>query len=436
MLQKFQNHLLHNFQFLSGKKILLATSGGKDSMVMLHLFQQLDYEIGIAHCNFQLREMESFEDQNFIQEYAAANDIPVFITQFDTKAFAEDYKVSTQVAARELRYNWFYELLETEKFDYILTAHHADDNLETFLINLSRGTGLEGLTGIPEQNDRVIRPLLAFSQEEMEEYAKLNNIQWREDSSNASDKYLRNKIRHHLVPMLKELNTNFLSSFHKTQTYLQEAQVMVEDASIMIYQQVAKQEDDTIYFDLKKLRKLPNYKSYLHQWLKEFGFSAWDDIYDLVESQSGKNVFSPEYRLLKDRDSLILSSINFVNEKEEYAIDENQKEVNIPLNLLFCKVADISLTTNSAIFVDADKLQFPLVLRHWNEGDSFQPFGMNGKSKKVSKLFKDEKLSLLEKENSWLLCSNEDIVWIIGLRQDERFRIENTTKNILKIQLE
>lgn len=436
MLQKFQNHLLHNFQFLSGKKILLATSGGKDSMVMLHLFQQLDYEIGIAHCNFQLREMESFEDQNFIQEYAAANDIPVFITQFDTKAFAEDYKVSTQVAARELRYNWFYELLETEKFDYILTAHHADDNLETFLINLSRGTGLEGLTGIPEQNDRVIRPLLAFSQEEMEEYAKLNSIQWREDSSNASDKYLRNKIRHHLVPMLKELNPNFLSSFHKTQTYLQEAQVMVEDASIMIYQQVAKQEDDTIYFDLKKLKKLPNYKSYLHQWLKEFGFSAWDDIYDLVESQSGKYVFSPEYRLLKDRDSLILSPINFVNEKEEYSIDENQKEVNIPLNLTFCKVADISLTTNSAIFVDADKLQYPLILRHWNEGDSFQPFGMNGKSKKVSKLFKDEKLSLLKKENSWLLCSNNQIVWIIDLRQDERFRIENTTKNILKIQLE
>ena len=436
MLQKFQNHLLHNFQFLSGKKILLATSGGKDSMVMVHLFQQLDYKIGIAHCNFQLREMESFEDQNFVQEYASANDIPVFITQFDTKAFAEDYKVSTQVAARELRYNWFYELLETEKFDYILTAHHADDNLETFLINLSRGTGLEGLTGIPEQNDIVIRPLLAFSQEEMEEYAKLNNIKWREDSSNASDKYLRNKIRHHLVPMLKELNPNFLSSFHKTQTYLQEAQVMVEDASIMIYQQVAKQEDDTIYFDLKKLKKLPNYKSYLHQWLKEFGFSAWDDIYDLVESQSGKYVFSPEYRLLKDRDSLILSPINFVNEKEEYFIDENQKEVNIPLNLTFCKVADISLTTNSAIFVDADKLQFPLVLRHWNEGDSFQPFGMNGKSKKVSKLFKDEKLSLLEKENSWLLCSDDQIVWIIGLRQDERFRIENTTKNILKIQLE
>ena len=436
MLKKFTKHLFDNLNFLCGKRILLATSGGKDSMVMVHLFQQLDYQIGIAHCNFQLRGMESFEDQNFVQDYAAAHDIPVFTTQFDTIAFAEDYKVSTQVAARELRYNWFYELLETEKFDYILTAHHADDNLETFLINLSRGTGLDGLTGIPEQNDKVVRPLLAFRQEEIEEYAKLNTIQWREDSSNASDKYLRNKIRHHLVPLLKELNPNFLSSFHKTQTYLQEVQVMAEDASIMIYQQVAKQENDTIYFDLKKLQQLPNYKSYLYQWLKEFNFTAWEDIYDLVESQSGKYVFSPEYRLLKDRDFLILSPIDLMNSNDKYYIQKNQSEVNIPLKLSLCKVADISNVSNKTIFVDADKIQYPLVLRRWNEGDVFQPFGMNGKSKKVSKLFKDEKLSLLDKENVWTLCSDNAIVWIIGIRQDERFKIDTATNNILKIQLD
>ena len=434
MLQKFQSHIFQNFPFLSGKKLLLATSGGLDSMVMVDLFRKLSFEIAIAHCNFQLRGVESFEDQNFVQHYAEANEIKLFVTQFDTEAFAKDYKLSTQVAARELRYNWFYELLETEKFDYVLTAHHADDNLETFLINLVRGTGLDGLTGIPAQNENVIRPLLLFSRQEIEQYAKENNIDWREDSSNASDKYLRNKIRHNLVPILKELNTDFLSSFHKTQVYLQESKTMVEDASIMVYQQVAKESGKDIHFDLNKLQQLPNYKSYLYQWLREFGFLAWEDIYDLVESQSGKQVFSNEFRLLKNRGFLILSPINIEDKKEEYYIFKDQKEIDSPLNLSFSKVADIGIGSNRAIFVDEDKLHFPLVLRRWKEGDSFQPFGMEGKSKKVSKIFKDEKLSLIDKENTWLLCSDDTIVWIIGIRQDERFKIEKTTKNRIQIQ--
>jgi tRNA(Ile)-lysidine synthase len=227
-----------------------------------------------------------------------------------------------------------------------------------------------------------------------------------------------------------------MSSFQKTQNYLQEAQTMVEDASIIVYQQVAKQEGDAIYFDLKQLKRLPNYKSYLYQWLNEFGFKAWDDVYDLVESQSGKQVFSTDYRLLKDRDSLILSPLNLENENQEYLIETPQEQINIPLNLSFSKVAEISIGSNTTIFVDEDKLQFPLVLRHWREGDSFKPFGMEGKSKKVSKLFKDEKLSLIEKENTWLLCSNNQIVWVLGIRQDDRFKIDNTTKNLLKIQIE
>ena len=434
MLQKFQSHIFQNFPFLSGKKLLLATSGGLDSMVMVDLFHKLSFEIAIAHCNFQLRGVESFEDQNFVQHYAEANEIKLFVTQFDTEAFAKDYKLSTQVAARELRYNWFHELLETENFDYVLTAHHADDNLETFLINLVRGTGLDGLTGIPAQNENVIRPLLLFSRQEIEQYAKEDNIDWREDSSNASDKYLRNKIRHNLIPILKELNTDFLSSFHKTQVYLQESKTMVEDASIMVYQQVAKESGEDIHFDLNKLQQLPNYKSYLYQWLREFGFSAWDDIYDLVESQSGKQVFSNEFRLLKNRGFLILSPINIEDKKEEYYIFKDQKEIDSPLNLSFSKVADIGIGSNRAIFVDEDKLHFPLVLRRWNEGDTFQPFGMEGKSKKVSKIFKDEKLSLIDKENTWLLCSDDKIIWIIGIRQDERFKIEKTTKNRIQIQ--
>jgi tRNA(Ile)-lysidine synthase len=433
MLLKLQNHLSKSFPFLKDKKLLLATSGGIDSMIMLHLFQKLNYNIAIAHCNFQLRGLESFGDQQFVQDYASNNNIPAFITHFDTENFAKDYKLSTQIAARELRYNWFYELLETENFDFILTAHHADDNLETFLINLTRGTGLEGLTGIPEQNEQIIRPLLPFSRSEIEEYAKENSILWREDSSNASDKYLRNKIRHDLVPILKELNPNFLDSFQKTQNYLQEAQIMVEDATIMIYQQVAKEENGFITFDLKKLTQLPNYKSYLYQWLREYDFTAWEDIYSLVESQSGKQIFSKNYRLLKDRDFLILKEIQEL-ENDTYNIEKDQKEVKIPLNISICKVNDISTPKNTIIFVDEDKLQFPLAIRKWNEGDSFYPSGMNGK-KKLSKYFKDEKMSLIEKENTWLLCSKNQIVWIIGKRADQRYITNKTTTNIIQLEL-
>jgi tRNA(Ile)-lysidine synthase len=435
MLEQLENHLQNNFHFLKGKKLMLAVSGGLDSMVLLHLFQQLGYEIVVLHCNFQLRGMESFGDQQFVKEYTLQNSISFFFTQFDTEAFAKDYKLSTQVAARELRYSWFYEQLNTQKGDYILTAHHADDNLETFLINLSRGTGLEGLNGIPAQNDTIIRPLLPFTRQEIEEYAAENKLAWREDSSNASDKYLRNKIRHQLIPILKELNPHFMSSFEKTQHHLQEAQELVVDAAVMVYQQVAKKEGNLIYFDLNQLLKLPNYSSYLYQWLKEFGFTAWDDIYDLVECQSGKQVFAPEFRLLKNRDFLILSPLTLDTKAQEYLIEDTQSKVNFPLNLSFETVARFEESSKFVIFVDKDKLKFPLTLRHWNEGDFFLPFGMEGKSKKVSKLFKDEKLSLIEKENIWLLCSDNQIVWIVGLRQDNRFKIDSTTKNILKIKI-
>lgn len=434
MLGQFENHISNHFPFLQGKKLLLAVSGGLDSMVLVHLFQQLNYEIVVLHCNFQLRGLESFEDQQFIQEYSNTNAIPFVFTQFDTEAFAADFKVSIQVAARELRYSWFYEQLAIQKGDFILTAHHADDNLETFLINLSRGTGLEGLTGIPAQNEKVIRPLLSFSRQQIEVYASVNKLKWREDSSNASDKYLRNKIRHHLVPLLKELNPNFISSFEKTQSFLSEAQDLVDDAAIMVYQQVAREEGEDIYFDLGRLLQLPNYSSYLYQWLKEFGFTAWDDIYELVDGQSGKQVVAPYFRLIKDRDCLILSPLPSQDNQQEFEIESVESKVKFPLNLVFSIVSKIGVASNSTIFVDQDKLVFPLTLRHWNEGDVFQPFGMEGKSKKVSKLFKDEKLSLIDKEKVWLLCSNNQVVWVVGIRQDERFKIDPNSKKLLKIE--
>jgi tRNA(Ile)-lysidine synthase len=435
MISRLQNHLSGSFSFLLNKKLLLAVSGGVDSMVLADLFRLLPFEIAIAHCNFNLRDKESAGDQHFIENYAVKNKIPIFVAQFDTLTFATDYKLSIQVAARQLRYNWFYELLENENFDYVLTAHHADDNLETFLINLSRGTGLEGLTGIPPQNDKIIRPLLVFSRGEIENYAEANHIQWREDSSNASDKYLRNKLRHQVVPVFKELNPSLLDSFQNTVQYLGQAQSLVDDASRIIYRKVVTEEDNQKRINMVELLQLPNYRAYLQQWLKPFGFSAWDDIYDLANSQSGKQVFSENFRVLKDRDCLILCPKNIENEYEEYLIQEGQKVVNFPLKLSFCKVTGISGISNTTIFVDAGKLQFPLVLRKWKTGDVFQPLGMGGRSKKVSKLFKDEKLSLIEKEKTWLLCSAEKIVWIIRIRQDERFKVEKENHNILKIAL-
>lgn len=435
MISKFQKHLSQNLSFLTNKRLLLAISGGIDSMVMLDLFKKSGFEIAIAHCNFQLRGQESKGDQAFIEKYSEENNIPLFITQFDTKAFAEDFKLSIQVAARELRYKWFYELLESNHYDYVLTAHHADDNIETFLINLSRGSGLEGFTGIPIQNDKTVRPLLNFGREEILNYARQHAIKWREDSSNASDKYLRNKIRQEIVPVLKSLNPNLLPSFQNTVENLQQAMSLVDDASRIVYRKVVLDEENQKKINLKELLQLPNYKAYLYQWLNPFGFKAWNDIYNLVGSQSGKQIFSEGFKLLKDRDHLILSPQGAIDKNEKYLIENNEKEVNFHIKLSFCKVSTASNASNKTIFVDQNKLKYPLVLKRWEEGDVFYPLGMNGKSKKVSKFFKDEKFSLIEKENTWLLCSDNQIVWIVGIRQDERFKIETTTKQIVQIAL-
>ena len=434
MLEKLQLHLNTNFPFLKGKRLFLAVSGGMDSIVLLQLFHQLNYEIAVLHCNFSLRNLESDGDEEFVKYYCESKKIPLFVQKFDTKQFAEDAKLSIQVAARKLRYDWFYEQLADENFDYILTAHHLDDSLETFLINLTRGTGLEGLTGIPAQNDKIIRPFLPFSRVEIEKYIQENNLQWREDSSNASDKYFRNKVRHAIVPVLKELNPNLLSSFQNTIENLQQAQSLVEDASKLVFQIVVQEEANQLKFNLIELLKLPNYAAYLYQWLKDFGFTAWEDIYDLVTAQSGKQVFSESHILLKDRDFLILYAKEIHSDMEEYFIPKELQEVKVPLKISFCNINDISNTNSNCIFVDEDFLQFPLTIRKWEEGDYFYPLGMLGK-KKLSKYFKDEKMSLIDKSNQWLLCSDNQIVWVIGKRQDERFKITENTNHKLQIKL-
>ncbi|HLA55579.1 MAG TPA: tRNA lysidine(34) synthetase TilS [Flavobacterium sp.] len=433
MLEKFQKYLSQNLSFLKDKKLLLAISGGVDSMVMAELFKSLGYDISIAHCNFNLRGSESDSDTDFVKNYAGANNLKIHITHFDTNAFAKDNKLSIQLAARQLRYLWFQELLEKYQLNFVLTAHHADDNLETFLINFSRGTGIEGLTGIPQQNGNIIRPLLVFSRSDIENFANENGIGWREDSSNASDKYLRNKIRHDIVPALKSLNPNFIDAFNDTSNHLQQAKSMVDDASVLVRKEVVIEKEDKLIFKIFDLKRLPNYQAYLYQWLKDFGFTAWDDIYDLVDAQSGKQIHSEDFILLKDREILILTRKTDVDKSEAYWIDIDMESIKVPINLSFCRVADINETANDCIFVDADKLNFPLQIRKWNEGDYFYPFGMEGK-KKIAKYFKDEKIPLTDKSDIWILLSGNEIVWIINKRMDNRFRVTENTTNRLQIK--
>ena len=337
------------------------------------------------------------------------------------------------MAARDLRYSWFRHLSAALKFDYILTAHHANDNLETFLINLVRGSGLEGFTGIRHENNRLVRPFLPFSRKQIQEYAEQNSIPWREDSSNASNKYLRNKIRHQVVPVLEEINPQLLQNFAKTQSHLNDSFQLVEDYLSLLYPEIVSKNKFGYELKIGALQKVRNTKAILYELLKSFKFTEWNDVFGLLSAQPGKMVFSETHRLIKDREVLILTEKKEDSEISEYHIPEGEKVVMLPPGKFYIsKVSKITTTSENVIYVDEEKLKFPLTLRKWKKGDFFFPFGMKGK-KKVSDFFKDRKLSLPEKENSWILESGNKIVWIVNLRADNRFAITDPSQQILKI---
>ena len=439
LLLDFQKHINTNFSFLKNKKILIANSGGIDSIVLTSLLYQLKYNISLAHCNFKLRDNESDLDEEFVKSKANALQIPFFVTHFKTNKYATSKGISIQMAARELRYNWFEEILIKHNFDFLLTAHHADDSLETFLINFSRGTGLDGLTGIPKVNNKTLRPLLAFTRKDIEGYAKANKITWREDQSNLETKYLRNNIRHDLIPIFKELNPNFMESFSKTIEHLQGSQQIINDSINTIKNEVTRKEDGILKFNIQKLKQLTNTKAYLFELFSEYGFTEWDDVASLLHAQSGKQVYSKTHRLLKDRDFLILDKVINDNLSNSYKIEANDTSLEMQKSKL--KIEEMNLVNfkdldgfgKNIICLDKSLLTFPLTVRKWKNGDYFYPIGMRGK-KKLSKYFKDEKLSLLEKENIWLLCSENEIVWVINNRLDDRFKITSDTKKLLKIE--
>ncbi|MDR5590695.1 tRNA lysidine(34) synthetase TilS [Christiangramia sp. SM2212] len=434
MEKSFKNLIKSDYPYICGAKLLVAVSGGVDSVVLAHLCHSAKLDFAIAHCNFNLRAEESDGDEKFVVDLADSFEVEVFTESFDTIAYAENHGISVQMAARDLRYEWFSELSSSIQFDYTLTAHHANDNLETFLINLIRGTGPEGLTGIKKERNEIVRPLLPYTRSEIENFARKKNYKWREDSSNSLDKYMRNKIRHQIVPVMEELNPQLLDSFAKTQAHLQESMDLVEDYISLLYPKLVQKDSYGYSIDIVFLKKVPNQKQILYQLLKSFGFTEWNDVYDLMEAQTGKMVLSDTHRLIKDREKLLLTEHNDKTSKKEYKLGKEEELVMIPEMGTFhiSEVEKIDQVSKTCIYVPERKLQFPLTIRKWKKGDFFHPFGMKGK-KKLSDFFKDEKFSLPEKEHTWILCSGEDIVWIINHRADNRFAVEKSDSRILKI---
>ena len=431
----FLSHLKKNFPSISVSKLIIAVSGGVDSIVLFHLCLKLKLNFFVAHCNFKLREKESDLDEKFVRDLAIKHNIKFYTKSFNTKKKSNNDNKSIQMVARELRYSWFEELSKELNVKHILTAHHLDDSLETFLINLSRGSGIDGLLGIPKVNDTVYRPLLIFKKDEILSYAKENKISWREDSSNRKQDYLRNQIRIEVLPKLKEINPNLLDNFSKSIDRLQQSKSIIKDKIDDFIKNVSFTRDEKMYFEINKIKKATNIDAYLYELLKRYNFTQWDDIRGLLDSQSGKQIISKTHKLLKDREHLILVKNSEVENKTAL-INKSSKEVAVSLGKIKLSIAKkISKEDSDVIYLDSAKLDFPLKVRNLLSGDYFYPFGMNGK-KKVSKYLKDKKISIYDKDKVLILeTSKNKIIWVVGMRLDDRFSVTDNTKEITKIKL-
>ncbi len=442
MLKEFNTYIKKEKLFTKTDTILLTVSGGIDSIVMCELFHQAGLKFGIAHCNFELRGEESDIDELFVEELAEKYEVQFHSVSFDTSSFAKKNKLSIQVAARQLRYQWFEEIRVQFDYKYISTAHHQDDSIETFFINLIRGTGISGLHGISPKQNSIIRPLLFTRKEQIEIFAHKNKLEHREDSSNASDKYVRNKIRHKLIPLLKELNPNIHKTIAEDIQRLSDTEKVYKKEIKDSRSKIIKEDKNEIRISIKELKKLNPIEPYLFEFLYPLGFNSTtvDEVIKSLNGQSGKQFYSSTHRLIKDRDFLVIDKSNKtkVAEEKKYSIKKNQKNlIASDLKLHFKSVVkklDYKLkATNESANIDFDKLQFPLEIRKWKKGDTFFPLGMKGK-KKLSDFFIDKKISISEKENIWLLTSNNQIAWVIGLRLDDRYKVIDKTKKIYFVE--
>jgi tRNA(Ile)-lysidine synthase len=436
MLERFKDYTREHKLFTGNSRILLAVSGGIDSMVMAWLFRESGIDHAIAHCNFSLRKEESDRDEEFVASWAASGNIHFYSTRFDTLSYAATRKISVQMAARELRYDWFGSLVRSEGFDSVAVAHNLNDNAETFLINLIRGTGLSGLTGMKQHAGGVIRPLLFATRGQIASFAAEKKIEFREDSSNIQLKYTRNRIRHKIIPEMEKVNPGVLAAITETMGHLSSSNEIV-DASVTLFSgDLFRLKGDNAEADIDKLSALNPAAPYLFEIFRRYGLSPKQtpEVIALLRSETGRYMYTSTHRLLNDRGKIIITPRN-EEPKEEQSFDsiDEMRISGLFSEIRITEPTDEALPASPLIAsLDLDLVSFPVTVRHWQPGDRFMPLGMKN-MKKISDFLIDLKMPVSEKEKVLLLLSGGEVMWVMGYRINDRFRITDRTKRILMI---
>ncbi len=419
------------------ERVLLTVSGGVDSMVMAELFLKNNILFGVAHCNFQLRGAEADGDEQLVKEWCSLNTIPFHNIRFETKKHSEEWKKGTQETARILRYEWFEQLRKEHKYSKIATAHHGNDNVETLLINLFKGTGMAGIHGIlPEQNN-IIRPLLFTNKAAILAYAQQNEIRFREDASNASDDYLRNAVRLNILPVVLESFPNAIASVNESIERFGEAELLYKKALETEKKKLIEQRGQDLYIPILKLRHKQPLATIVYELIHPYGFNSAQvpHVLGLLDSESGHYVNSTSHRIIKNRDFLIITTLPtsttdmILVEAAPCTIDTGKDHFSFAIE---DKPKQLDKDAHTAL-IDLNKVEFPLILRKWKIGDYMYPLGMNMKKKKVSKLLIEAKMPIHEKEHVWVLECNKRIVWLTGMRLDERFKVKDATEQVLVV---
>ncbi len=446
MLQKFIENIEAKKLFTKIDKILVTVSGGADSVVLLDLLFKAGYNFAIAHCNFKIRIPDADIDEVFVKDLASKYNVEFFSKVLPAVEYAEKNKISVEMAARELRYQWFNEVAENHSFTKIATGHHSDDNIETILLNITRKTGIKGIAGIPEVTQNIVRPLLFASKQNILDYCKINKLDFRTDYTNNQTEYQRNKIRHNIIPEFQKINPAFNNNLLETTNNIKKYYDFFLSYFSDFQQNCISFSDSFISINIDKLKSYNFKVLFLFEFLKDYGFnySQINNITNSLDSISGKIFYTEKYRITKERNDLILSEINKFSEKTYLIYEDTEilyfdiyEKKNANLLLKKEKIEDISIINNrNYAYFDFDKLKFPLLLRKWQKGDFFKPFGMNGKIKKLSDFFIDKKFSKIQKENTWILESDSQIIWVVGHRTDEMFKVSQKTKSVFKIFLQ